>query len=89
LNLESVGITRNVSYCSDGLIASNTAIDFLKEAKANFCEYKLRPISAMLLDIQMPMKSGLQVVEEVRTFCKENSDKLICPIFIFLSSYIT
>jgi len=30
----------------------------------------------MLLDIQMPMKSGLRVVEEVRTFCEENSDKL-------------
>jgi len=69
LNLESIGITRNVSYCSDGLIASDTAIDLLKNAKANFTGRKLRPIAAMLLDIQMPMKSGLRVAEDVKTFC--------------------
>jgi len=89
LNLESIGITRNVSYCSDGLIASDTAIELLKAAKAKFSGEKLRPIAAMLLDIQMPMKSGLRVVEEVRAFCEENSDKLHQPTFIFLSSYIT
>jgi len=78
-----------VSYCSDGLIASDTAIDLLKTARANFIGEKLRPIAAMLLDIQMPMKSGLRVVDEVRTFCEENSEKLHQPTFIFLSSYIT
>jgi hypothetical protein len=35
------------------------------------------------------MKSGLRVVEDVKMFCAEHSEELICPIFIFLSSYMT
>ena len=37
----------------------------------------------------MPMKSGLRVVEDVKMFCADHSGILICPIFIFLSSYMT
>lgn len=43
----------------------------------------------MLLDIQMPMKSGLQVVSEVSKFCALHKDKLYEPIYIYCSAYVT
>ena len=43
----------------------------------------------MLLDIQMPMKSGLQVVSEVSKFCALHKDKLFEPIYIYHSAYVT
>jgi len=48
----------------------------------------------MLLDFQMPVKTGLDVIKEVRRFIKIKNDKLdelkiYEPQFIILSSYNT
>jgi len=89
LSLESVGIIDNVSYCADGKIALDTAISRFEEALKQYNGSPQQPISAMLLDIQMPMKSGLQVVSEVDAFCARQSGKLVKPVMIYLSSYVT
>ena len=45
----------------------------------------------MLLDIQMPLKTGIEVVKEVRKFYKFTSQRskinLIEPEFIFLTAF--
>ena len=89
MSLESVGIIEDVSYCADGKIALDTAFSHLEDALKRYNGSLLQPISAMLLDIQMPMKSGLQVVSEVDEFCARHSDKLIKPAIIYLSSYVS
>ncbi len=55
---------------------------------------RIRPISLMLLDFQMPIKTGIDVVREIRQFLKiknGNLDSLTIqePEFIILSSYNT
>ena len=88
VSLESVGI-ENAQYCADGEIALDVAFNFLKEAVGAYKGVKLKPISAMLLDIQMPMKSGLQVVSEVTKFCALHKEKLFEPIYIYHSAYVS
>ena len=45
----------------------------------------------MLLDFQMPLKTGMEVVHEVRAFIRDKNSKRITveePVFAFASSYV-
>ena len=50
LNLAHVGVENQVTYCSDGLIAIDTAIKMLTTAMMRDVTNPIRPISIMLLD---------------------------------------
>lgn len=54
----------------------------------------ITPISMCLLDYQMPLKDGVEVVEEVKAFIELKNKaldtcKIVEPLFVFLTSYKT
>jgi CheY-like chemotaxis protein len=89
INLAEVGVNENVTYCSDGSIAIAAALDFLRAGLNEWHDRPIRPITLMLLDFQMPMKTGLQVIEQVRNFCEAHQDKIISPKFVILTAFAT
>ena len=56
---------------------------------------KIRPVSLLLLDLQMPKKNGIEVFKEVREFFKqinnmaEDDVQVLEPKIVFLTSYLT
>ena len=51
-----------------------------------------KPIDFMLLDYQMPKKTGIQVVMEAREYFKKTAqtyDKLDEPVYVFLTAFAT
>jgi len=54
----------------------------------------IRPVALALLDLQMPIKNGIQVVEEIRKFyvttrLENPGIQLKEPRFVFLTAYST
>jgi len=89
LNLSEVGITENVTYCSDGNIAVDVAMGLFQKAMVGNKTFPVKPIPLMLLDFQMPMKTGLQVIEHLRKFCEKNTSKIIEPKFVIVTAFVT
>ena len=89
LNLAEVGVKENVTYCSDGSIAIEAALGYLNlNSGLNEMNARpIRPVALMLLDFQMPMKTGLQVIEQIRSFCETHKDKIISPKFVILTAF--
>ena len=55
-------------------------------------ETKIKPVLLMLLDFQMPLKNGIQVVKEVKRYFrlkqKENYEILMIePMIVFLTAF--
>jgi YesN/AraC family two-component response regulator len=53
-----------------------------------------KPINLLILDFQMPMKNGLQVVQEVKKFLHEQAQsglELVIeePTYVFLTAFAT
>ena len=54
-----------------------------------------RPVSLLLLDIQMPKKSGIQVITEMKRFFKnvnnmaDDGVQVLEPKIVILTSYLT
>ena len=89
MNLESIGITENLCFCSDGQAAIEIALSLLNNAINEFKGKRLRPIRALLLDVQMPLKTGIQVVEAIKSYCTLQNGKVIEPKYIFLTAFIS
>ena len=87
LNLAEVGVKENVTYCSDGSIAIEAALGYLNAGLNKMNARPIRPVALMLLDFQMPMKTGLQVIEQIRSFCETHKDKIISPKFVILTAF--
>ena len=78
INLEVLrGYTKRlgVDHCSRFYINGQEAIDAVKyevdNALVEFSEKSsMKPVEIMLLDFQMPLKNGIQVVQEIRQHYK-------------------
>ena len=77
----------------NGEEALQKSIAIIREALANNEKEEIMPIGLMLLDFQMPLKNGIQVIEEIRIFINQQSKrskiKILEPNFVFLTSYST
>lgn len=73
-------------------------INFVEEAIVDFPEESgtLQPVGLMILDFQMPLKNGIQVVQELREFFKNTIDEvertipgiiLLEPEIVFLTAH--
>ena len=59
LTLKQIGIITNVKYCHDGASALEAALSIARDALSNFRNIRVRPIGLILVDFQMPMKTGV------------------------------
>ena len=84
-----MGLGKNCSYCLNGQQAINQASDILFAHLSSNPTEKSKPITSMLLDVQMPFKTGFQVVEEVRQLFKLHKEKVDPPDFMILSKLIS
>ena len=77
----------------NGEEALQKSIAIIREALVNNDKEEIMPIGLMLLDFQMPLKNGIQVIEEIRIFINQQSKrskiKILEPNFVFLTSYST
>lgn len=66
-HMSELGVQQITSFCINGQEAIDTAKRILEQTLVDFEGHvrKLRPISFMLLDFQMPLKNGIQVLQEV------------------------
>ena len=60
-NLEKIGVSQGVKFCFDGKEAVDEAMAVLNHALQQMKpgQKRIRPISAFLLDVQMPYKTGI------------------------------
>ena len=68
MNINNLGIDSKIEYCIDGRETLQVALEILEEALSAPPSGRVRPISLMLLDLQMPFKTGIEVVKEMRKF---------------------
>ena len=67
---KKLSLSRKVSFASDG----QQVIELVKETFLRGLENQIepgsvyKPIDLLILDFQMPMKNGIQVVAEIRKF---------------------
>ena len=66
MNLNQIELDSNAEYFTNG----QEVIDRVKETFSSFISNEA-PIDALLLDFQMPVKNGLEVVTEVKAIYKE------------------
>ena len=83
-----MGLESKSAFCIDGQDTIDQVVRILGECPAE----NLRPITLMLLDLQMPKKNGIQVVTEVRELYKQRATEcpgLRLPTFVFLTAYLS
>ena len=68
MKINAVGINVNCEYCIDGQETLQVALDILEDTLKEQSNERVRPIAMMLLDLQMPFKSGIDVVKEMQKF---------------------
>ena len=93
--IEELGQLYRCEFCYDGDKTLAKAIEITEQAiqESNKSEEtKIKPISLMLLDFQMPKKNGLQVIEAYRNFLKLRLSKIknlsvIEPHYVFLTAF--
>jgi response regulator RpfG family c-di-GMP phosphodiesterase len=83
-------------WSTDGLETIHIAKDIIDSKFStvanSLTKVSIRPISLMLLDLQMPKKNGIEVVKWVEWYCKELRKNLVTvqpPLFVFHSAYFT
>ena len=89
-------LTKQVQYAYNG----QQVIDFVKEIFLGGLENRktsgevYKPINLLILDFQMPMKNGIQVVKEVKEFLRTQAESgldLVIeePTYVFLTAFAT
>ena len=69
LTMHEIGLFRYCNFCKNGQAAIDTCKRLIKQALAKDARgFQVRPIRALLLDYEMPLKTGIQVVTEVRDY---------------------
>lgn len=51
--------------------------------------FPVRPIQLMLIDFHMPMKTGLEVIQDLRQFISQSQGKLLPPKFVIFTEFAT
>ena len=82
-----MGIGSNAHFCVNGQEAIDRATKILDEFLASRETKNRKPITAMLLDLQMPVKSGFQVVCEVRDLFEKHKERVDPPEFMIVSAF--
>ena len=85
--MEELGILEYCDFYTDGQLAIDKAKSLVDDAlDTGETDW---PICLMLLDMQMPQKDGMQVVEEVRNYYQLQSLKreLKEPEFVFVTAF--
>ena len=88
-----LNLSDQVEFASNG----QQVIDLVKEtfeacaAKITSNTELIKPIDLLLIDFQMPFKTGLQVIEEIKQYYKTQSlgYEVEEPIFVLMSAYAT
>jgi len=85
--MDELGIREYCDFCTDGQLAIDSAKRLVDDALDT--GETDRPICLMLLDMQMPQKNGMQVVEEVREYYQLQSlrRELKVPEFVFVTAF--
>ncbi len=66
-HIESLGLLKQTIFSINGQEAIDFAKNELDKALHSFgSELNLKPVPLMLIDFQMPLKNGIQVVQEIR-----------------------
>lgn len=81
--------SQNVTYCVNGQLAIDNVTLLLEHGIA---QGVASPVALMVLDFQMPVKNGIQVVEEVKKLYEDKQYEnpglgLQLPKFVFLTAY--
>ena len=66
--IKALGIDSKCEYCIDGRETLQLAFKILEETLRAPCQDRVRPIAMMLLDLQMPYKSGIEILKEMKKF---------------------
>ena len=66
MNIKDVGIDSKCLYCNDGQKTLKVALEILEDALKMPSTDTVRPIAMMILDLQMPYKNGIQIVQEMQ-----------------------
>jgi CheY-like chemotaxis protein len=94
---ETLRLVSDVTICINGQEAIDKCCNIINESlmEAILTEgATLKPISLCLLDFQMPIKNGIQVVKEVKAHIKSKNNQfphvnIEEPIFVFLTAFMT
>ena len=89
MNINAIGLDKKCEYCIDGRETLEVAKQILEEALLKPSDERVRPIAMMLLDLQMPYKSGIEVVKEIQKFYAKHKDRLVEPLYVFLTAFAT
>ena len=68
MNINALGIGSKCEYCFDGRETLKVVYDILNEALEVPFDERVRPIAMMVLDLQMPYKNGVQIVQDMQKF---------------------
>ncbi len=90
-----MGIFDLTEFCIDGQKTIDLVKKQLDDALLNPKEgLVINPIALILLDFQMPLKNGIQVVQEIRKYYSQKQIEtpnfsLESPVFVFLTAFKT
>lgn len=62
-HFKDLGLIEYCEFCTDGQMAINTVKRLIDEAVIEENVVDSNPISIMLVDFQMPLKNGMEVIE--------------------------
>ena len=88
INLQEINKIKKTEFYVNG----QEIIDRVLEVLTTETTILVRPIQALLLDFQMPVKNGIQTVQAIKRIYQsinDNEDRnLVEPNYIFLSAHI-
>ena len=90
-----LGVNQMCTYCYDGQeTIDKTFGHFMSRLENKTNEERIQPVSFLLLDFQMPKKTGLEVFNEVKRFYEIQKEihsdvEIIEPVYVFLTAYVT
>ena len=87
MNMEQMTLLKDLEFFTDGQQVIDRIMEILEMRDLASC-----PIDALLLDFQMPVKNGIQVVREVKTlYAKQNTKNpeltLKEPLYVFFTAH--
>ena len=96
MHLDDMGLTSRSEFCFNGREALQLAEQKLNEAVglAGSTQQRIKPISLMLLDFQMPVMNGIDLYHQVKAMfqdCRKQHKHLEItdPVFVFLTAFAT
>lgn len=94
--MSQLKLTNFCKFCYDGEETVKESTEIIIEAKRSQSGDRkiIKPISLVILDLQMPRKNGMQVIEEIRAMINNlnQEDKNIevqMPMFVFCTAFLT